>query len=69
MTSNFFPQFIAIDLYLILQDKFFFEKQAISVICGFFQEFLALFDTFTTRYSHSGMKFEFSDSFWSIKPI
>ena len=46
-----------------------FKKQAISVISGFFQEFLALFEIFTTRYSHSGMKFEFSDSFWPIKPL
>ena len=52
MTSHFFPHIIAIDIYLIHQDKMFFEKQAISVICGFFQECLALFDTFTTRYSH-----------------
>jgi hypothetical protein len=44
-------------MYLICQDKFFFEKQAVCVICGFFQEFLALFDTFTTRYSHSGKEF------------
>ena len=56
-------------MYLIRQNKFFFEKQAISVICGFFQKFLALFDAFTTRYGHSGMKFEFSDSFWSVKPL
>ena len=56
-------------MYLICQDKFFFEKQAISVICGFFQKFLALFDTFNTRYSHADMKFEFSDSFWSMKPL
>ena len=56
-------------MYLICQDKNKFEKQAISVICGFFQDFLALFDTFTTRYSHYGIKFEFSDSFWSIKPL
>jgi hypothetical protein len=52
MTSHFFPHIIASDMYLIHRDNFFFEKQAISVICGFFQEFLALFDTFTTRYSH-----------------
>ena len=56
-------------MYLICQDKKKIEKQAISVICGFFQKCLSLFDTFTTRYSHSGMKFEFSDSFWSIKPL
>ena len=28
---------------------------------AFFQQFLALFDTFTTRYSHSYLKFELSD--------
>ena len=52
MTSHFFPHIIAIDINLIGQDKIFFEKQGISVIFGFSQEFLALFDTFTTRYSH-----------------
>jgi hypothetical protein len=30
---------------------------------------LALFDIFTTIYSHSGMKFEFSYSFWFIKSL
>ena len=65
----FFPHIIAIDIHLICQDNFCFEKQAVNVICGFFQKFLALFDTFSTRYSHSGIKFEFSDSFWFTKPL
>jgi hypothetical protein len=56
-------------MYLICQDKKNIEKQAISVICAFFQKFLSLFDTLTTRYGHSGMKFEFSNSFWSVKPL
>ena len=58
ITSHFFPHIIAIDINLISQDNSFFEKQGISVIVGFFQEFLALFDTFTIRYSHLGIKFE-----------
>ena len=69
ITSHFFPHIIAIDINLIGQDKNFFEKQGISVIFGFFQDFLALFDTFTTRDSHLGIKFEIFDSFWSIKPL
>ena len=69
ITSQFFPHIIAIDINLICQDKFCSEKQGISVIFGFFQDFLALFDTFTTRYRHLGIKFEIFDSFWSIKPL
>jgi hypothetical protein len=34
-----------------------------------FQLFLALFDIFTTRYSHSDIKFEFSDQFQYIEHI
>ena len=41
-----------------------FKKTGISPICGFFQNFLALFDTFTTRYNHSDIKFEFSGYFY-----
>ena len=41
----------------------FFEKIDLSPNFGFFQNFLALFDTLTTRYSNSGIKFEFSDQF------
>ena len=33
---------------------------------AFLKKFLALFNTFSTRYGHWGIKFEFSDSFWSI---
>ena len=57
----FFPHIIAIDVYLIGQDNFFFGKPILSPICGFFEHFLALFDTFTTRYIDSDIKFEFSD--------
>ena len=67
MTSHFFPHIIAIDMYQISQGNFFFKKTDISPICGFFQNFLALFDTFTTRYSNSGIKFKFSDQFQYIK--
>ena len=43
--------------------NFFFEKIVLSPKFGFFQNYLALFDTFTTRYSNSGRKFKFSDKF------
>ena len=69
MTSNFFSSYYSYWYVSNLPRQFFFEKQGISVIFGFFQECLALFDTFTTRYSHWGIKFEFFDSFWSIKPF
>ena len=51
---------IAIDMYQISQAQIFFKKPDISPISGFFHQFLALFDTFTTRYDHSHIKFEFS---------
>ena len=54
----FFPPIIAIDVYLIGQDNFFFGKPILSPICGFFEHFLALFDTFTARYIDSDIKFE-----------
>ena len=56
-------------MYHLSQAKFFFEKQGKSLICGFFQHFLALFDTFTTRYSHTDIKFKFSDQFQYLKHI
>ena len=37
--------------------------------CGFFHHFLAIFDTFSARYSHSGIKFEFFEQFLSKKHI
>ena len=51
-------------MYQISQGKFFLEKPDITPNCGFFQHFLALFDTFTTRCNHSGIKFEFSGYFY-----
>ena len=54
-------------MFQISQGKKFSEKPDISPNCGFFQNFLALFDTFTTRYSNSGIKFKFSDQFQYIK--
>jgi hypothetical protein len=54
-------------MFQISQDKIFFEKRVLNQIFGFFQHFLALFDTFTTRYSHLDLKFEFSDQFQYIK--
>ena len=67
MTSHFFPLIIAIDMYQISQGKKILEKPGISPSCGFFQYFLAPFDTFTTRYDHSHIKFEFSGYFYLYK--
>ena len=64
MKHTFFPHIIAIDMYQISQAKIFFKKPDISPISGFFHKFLALFDTFTTRYDHSHIKFEFSGYFY-----
>ena len=65
MTSHFFSQIITIDMYQISQGKIFLEKPGISPNCGFFQHFLALFDTFTTRCNHSGINFKFSGYFYT----
>ena len=54
-------------MYQMSQAKIKFEKQGKSLICGFFQHFMALFETFTTKYSHSDIKFEFCDQFQYIK--
>ena len=51
MTPNFFHHIIAIDTFQISQDNFFFEKLVLNQIFGFFQHFLALFETFTTLYN------------------
>ena len=51
-------------MYQIVQGKIFSEKTDITPNFGFFQHFLALFDTFTTRCNHSGIKFEFSGYFY-----
>ena len=67
MTSHFFSQIITIDMYQISQGKHFLEKLGISPNCGFFQHFLALFDTFTTRCNHSGIKFKFFAYFYPYK--
>ena len=48
-------------MYLINQDKNIFGKSVINPVCGYFDYFLALFDTLTTGYVHSDLKFEFSD--------
>ena len=42
-------------------------KSDLSPICGFLQKFLALFDTFTTRYSHPYIKFKSFDQFQCMK--
>ena len=64
MTSYFFPQIRAIGIYQMSKvKKKHLKKQGKSLICGFFQHFLSLFETFTTWYSHLDIKFEFSDQF------
>ena len=67
MTSHIFLHNIAIDMFQISQGKKISEKPDISPNCGFFQHFLALFDTFTTRCNHSGIKFKFFDYFYPYK--
>ena len=54
-------------MFQISQAKNFIKNPDISPICGFFQHFLALFDTFTSRYNHSYIKFEFSGYFYPYK--
>ena len=54
-------------MFQISQGKKISEKPDITQNCGFFQLFLALLDTFATRYSHSDIKFEFSDQFQCMK--
>ena len=60
LTPIFFHSIIAIEIFQISQDKLFFEKRTLNQICGFFQHFLALFETFTTLYIDACIKFEFS---------
>ena len=63
MTPIFFHHIIAMDIFQINQDKKKFGKRVINQICGFSCHFLALFDTFSAKYSHAGIKFEFSVQF------
>ena len=44
-----------------------FGKSVISPICGFFRHFLALFDTFTSRYNDFDIKFKFAGYFYPYK--
>ena len=67
ITSHFFPHIIAIDMHQISPGKFFLEKPGISPSCGFFQHFLAVFYTFTTRYDHLDIKFKFSGYLYPYK--
>ena len=60
MTSIFFHDIIAIEIFQISQDKFSFEEHVINQFFGYFQHFLALFDTFTTLYNDPGIKLKFS---------
>ena len=54
-------------MYQISQGKKISEKPDINQNCDFFQNFLAFFDTYFTKYSHLDIKFEFSDQFPCIK--
>ena len=69
MTPIFFSSYIAIDIFQISQDNLFFEKRVLNQICGFFQHFLALFETFKTLYNDPCIKFEFSGYFLSIETL
>ena len=60
MAPIFFHHILAIDIFQIGQDKIFFEKRFLNQICGFFQHFLTLFETFAARYNDPCIKFEFS---------
>ena len=64
---NFFHHILAIELFQISKDKKNFGKLVISQICGFFWHFLALFDTFTSRYNDFDIKIKFSDYFYSYE--
>jgi hypothetical protein len=50
-------------MYQMSQAKIKFEKHGKSLICGFFQHFVALVDTFTTKYSHSDIFSNFLTNF------
>jgi len=54
-------------MYQISQGKIFLEKPDITSNIGFFQHFLALFDTSNTRCNHSGIKLELSGYFYHKK--
>ena len=54
-------------MYQISQGNFFFEKIVLSPNFGFFQKFLALFDTFNARYNQSDIKIEFFGYFYPHK--
>jgi hypothetical protein len=43
MAPNFFHHILAIDIFKISQDKIFFGKRNISLICGFFWHFFGPF--------------------------
>ena len=69
MTPIFFHHFLIINIFQISQDKFIFEKRFLNQICGFFQHFLALFETFISLYNDPCIEFELSGKFWSKKPV
>ena len=59
MTTKFFSHIKASYSFQISQDKKKFEKRVINQICGYFQHFLALFETFIALYNDPSIKFEF----------
>ena len=69
MTPIFFHHILAIDRFQISQDKICFGKHFLDQIWGFFQHFLALFETFITLYNDPCIKFEFSGQFFSIETL
>ena len=69
MTPILFHYIKAIDIFQISQDNFFFEKRVLNQICGFFQHFLALFETFTTLHNDPFIKFDHLANFFLQKPF
>ena len=65
MTPNLFHH-IPLIYFKLAKTKKNWKSHHINQICGFTHHFLALFDTFSARYSHSGIIFEFPEQF-SIK--
>ena len=69
MTPIFFHHILAIDIFRISQDKSVFEKRVLNQACGFFQHFLALFETFTTLYNDPHIKLSSLANFDLQKPV
>ena len=64
MTPIFLHHIEAIDMFQISQVfGFFFKKRVLNQNCGFFQHFLAPFETFTILHHDPCIKFDHLDNF------